>query len=72
VLTYFFVVVERDILKEFAFVHMESDNDAMAAIAGLNDSLRKGGRLRVELSTTKTTTNDDYVLLATYGFFLVR
>ncbi len=47
-------VVECDILKEFAFVHMESDNDAKAAIAGLNDSLWKGARLRVELSTTKT------------------
>ncbi len=47
-------VVECDILKEFAFVHMESDNDAKAAISGLNDSLWKGGRLRVELSTTKT------------------
>jgi hypothetical protein len=47
-------VMECDILKEFAFVHMESDNDAKAAIAGLNDTLWKGGRLRVELSTTKT------------------
>lgn len=47
-------VIECDILKEFAFVHMESDNDAKAAIAGLNDSLWKGSRIRVELSTTKT------------------
>lgn len=47
-------VIECDILKEFAFVHMESDNDAKAAIAGLNDTLWKGGRIRVELSTTKT------------------
>ncbi len=47
-------VVECDILKEFAFVHMEDTNDAKAAIAGLNDSLWKGSRIRVELSTTKT------------------
>lgn len=48
-------VVECDILKEFAFVHMEDTNDAKAAIAGLNDSLWKGSRIRVELSTTKTS-----------------
>jgi hypothetical protein len=51
-------VVECDILKEFAFVHMESDNDAKAAIAGLNDSLWKGSRLRVEISTTKTSKGE--------------
>ena len=47
-------VVECDILKEFAFVHMEDTNDAKAAIAGLNDSLWMGSRIRVELSTTRT------------------
>ena len=50
----FGAVAECDILKEFAFVHMASENDARAAIAGLNDSVWKGGRLRVELSTTRT------------------
>lgn len=51
-------VVECDILKEFAFVHMEDTNDAKAAIAGLNDSLWKGSRIRVELSTTKTSKGE--------------
>lgn len=50
-------VVECDILKEFAFVHMD-DTDAKAAIAGLNDSLWKGARIRVELSTTKTNKGE--------------
>lgn len=51
-------VVECDILKEFAFVHMDDTNDAKAAIAGLNDSLWKGARIRVELSTTKTSKGE--------------
>jgi RNA recognition motif-containing protein len=51
-------VVECDILKEFAFVHMDDTNDAKAAIAGLNDSLWKGSRIRVELSTTKTNKGE--------------
>ena len=51
-------VIECDILKEFAFVHMDDTNDAKAAIAGLNDSLWKGGRIRVELSTTKTNKGE--------------
>jgi RNA recognition motif-containing protein len=48
-------VVECDILKDYGFVHMSDTNDAKAAIAGLNDTLWKGGRVRVELSTTKTS-----------------
>ncbi len=51
-------VVECDILKEFGFVHMEDTNDAKAAIAGLNDTLWKGARIRVELSTTKTNKGE--------------
>lgn len=47
-------VVECDILKDFGFVHMENLNDAKAAIAGLNDTVWKGSRVRVELSTTRT------------------
>ncbi len=50
-------VVECDILKEFAFVHMD-DTDAKAAIAGLNDTLWKGARIRVEISTTKTNKGE--------------
>lgn len=50
--------MECDILKEFAFVHMDDTNDAKAAIAGLNDSLWKGARVRVELSTTKSSKGE--------------
>ncbi len=48
-------VAECDILKDYGFVHMSDSNDAKAAIAGLNDTLWKGSRIRVELSTTKTS-----------------
>lgn len=51
-------VVECDILKEFAFVHMEEVSDAKAAIAGLNDTLWKGNRIRVEISTTKVNKGE--------------
>ena len=47
-------VTECDILKDYGFVHMDDTNDAKAAIAGLNDSLWKGSRIRVEISTTRT------------------
>ncbi|CAF1036630.1 unnamed protein product [Brachionus calyciflorus] len=47
-------VVECDILKDYGFVHMDDISDAKAAIAGLNDSLWKGSRIRVEISTTRT------------------
>ncbi|RNA00382.1 RNA-binding lark-like [Brachionus plicatilis] len=47
-------VAECDILKDYGFVHMEDTSDAKAAIAGLNDSLWKGSRIRVEISTTRT------------------
>ena len=51
-------VIECDILKDFGFVHMEDKNDAKAAIAGLHDTLWKGCRVRVELSTTKTSKGE--------------
>lgn len=51
-------VMECDILKEFAFVHMDDVSDAKAAIAGLNDTLWKGNRIRVEISTTKTSKGE--------------
>lgn len=47
-------VTECDILKDYGFVHMDDTNSAKAAIAGLNDSLWKGSRIRVEISTTRT------------------
>ena len=51
-------VIECDILKEFAFVHMDDISDAKASIAGLNDSLWKGSRIRVEISTTRTSKGE--------------
>ncbi|KAJ7307482.1 hypothetical protein JRQ81_009503 [Phrynocephalus forsythii] len=43
-------VVECDIVKDFAFVHMEKDEDAQAAIEHLNGMEVKGKRINVELS----------------------
>ena len=54
-------VFECDILKDFGFVHMEDTSDAKAAIAGLNDTLWKGSRIRVEISTTKTNKGEPSV-----------
>ncbi|CAF1036613.1 unnamed protein product [Brachionus calyciflorus] len=51
-------VCECDILKDFAFVHMQDTSDAKAAIAGLHDTLWKGSRIRVEISTTKTNKGE--------------
>jgi RNA recognition motif-containing protein len=51
-------VVECDILKDFGFIHMDNSSDAKASIAGLNDTLWKGGRLRVEMSTTNTNKGE--------------
>ena len=50
-------VAECDILKDFAFVHMDNTNDAKAAIAGLHDTLWKGARLRVELSISSKASS---------------
>ncbi|XP_063002083.1 protein ZNRD2 isoform X3 [Elgaria multicarinata webbii] len=43
-------VVECDIVKDYAFVHMEKDEDARAAIEHLNGREIKGRRVNVELS----------------------
>ncbi|XP_060614295.2 RNA-binding protein 14-like [Anolis sagrei] len=43
-------VVECDIVKDYAFVHMEKDEDAAAAIEHLNGREVKGRRINVELS----------------------
>ncbi|XP_020669016.3 uncharacterized protein LOC144583010 [Pogona vitticeps] len=43
-------VVECDIVKDYAFVHMEKDEDARAAIEHLNGREVKGKRINVELS----------------------
>ncbi|XP_007431343.1 RNA-binding protein 14 isoform X1 [Python bivittatus] len=43
-------VVECDIVKDYAFVHMEKDEDARAAIEHLNGREIKGKRINVELS----------------------
>ncbi|KAK2497219.1 hypothetical protein MC885_014071 [Smutsia gigantea] len=44
-------VIECDVVKDYAFVHMEKEADAKAAIAQLNGKEVKGKRINVELST---------------------
>lgn len=46
-------VLECDIVKDYAFVHMEDGSKAKASIAALNDFNLKGNRIRVEVSTTQ-------------------
>ncbi|XP_066466516.1 RNA-binding protein 14 [Tiliqua scincoides] len=43
-------VVECDVVKDFAFVHMEKEEDARTAIEHLNGREVKGKRINVELS----------------------
>ncbi|XP_060107877.1 RNA-binding protein 14-like [Heteronotia binoei] len=43
-------VVECDVVKDYAFVHMEKEEDAKAAIEHLNGREVKGKRINVELS----------------------
>ncbi|XP_015673159.1 RNA-binding protein 14 [Protobothrops mucrosquamatus] len=43
-------VIECDIVKDYAFVHMEKDEDAQTAIEHLNGREIKGKRINVELS----------------------
>jgi len=51
-------VLECDIVKDYAFVHMEDSSKAKASIAALNDFNLKGNRIRVELSTTQVRNSD--------------
>ncbi|XP_075795369.1 RNA-binding protein 14 isoform X2 [Pelodiscus sinensis] len=44
-------VVECDVVKDYAFVHMEKEADAKVAIENLNGKEVKGRRVNVELST---------------------
>ncbi|XP_064293580.1 RNA-binding protein 14 isoform X1 [Phalacrocorax carbo] len=44
-------VVECDVVKDYAFVHMENEADAKVAIENLNGKEVKGRRVNVELST---------------------
>lgn len=46
-------VLECDIIKDYAFVHMERGDDAMAAIKGLDGTQLKGKRIHVELSKSR-------------------
>uniref|UniRef100_UPI00358E3B8B RNA-binding protein 4B-like isoform X1 n=2 Tax=Myxine glutinosa TaxID=7769 RepID=UPI00358E3B8B len=47
------IVAECDIVKDYAFVHMEREEDALEAIRRLNNSEFKGKRIQVELSRSK-------------------
>ncbi|CAF0963955.1 unnamed protein product [Adineta steineri] len=52
-------VLECDIVKDYAFVHMEDASKAKASIAALNDFNIKGSRIRVEISTTQLRNSGD-------------
>ncbi|XP_038831746.1 RNA-binding protein 4.1-like [Salvelinus namaycush] len=49
-------VVEADIVKDYAFVHMESVDDAMEAISGLDNTAFQGKLMSVHLSTSRLRT----------------
>ncbi|XP_036404048.1 RNA-binding protein 4.1-like [Megalops cyprinoides] len=49
-------VVECDIVKDYAFVHMERADDAMEAISGLDNTAFQGKLMSVQLSTSRLRT----------------
>ncbi|XP_008283422.1 RNA-binding protein 4.1-like [Stegastes partitus] len=49
-------VVECDIVKDYAFVHMERIDDAMDAISKLDNTAFKGKLMSVQLSTSRLRT----------------
>ncbi|XP_030579086.1 RNA-binding protein 4.1-like isoform X1 [Archocentrus centrarchus] len=49
-------VVECDIVKDYAFVHMERVDDAMDAISKLDNTAFKGKLMSVQLSTSRLRT----------------
>ncbi|XP_010886236.2 RNA-binding protein 4.2 [Esox lucius] len=49
-------VVEADIVKDYAFVHMESVEDAMEAISRLDNTAFQGKLMSVQLSTSRLRT----------------
>uniref|UniRef100_A0A4W5JQZ4 RNA binding motif protein 4.1 n=1 Tax=Hucho hucho TaxID=62062 RepID=A0A4W5JQZ4_9TELE len=49
-------VVECDIVKDYAFVHLERVEDAMEAISGLDNTAFQGKLMSVKLSTSRLRT----------------
>ncbi|XP_029609431.1 RNA-binding protein 4.1 isoform X1 [Salmo trutta] len=49
-------VVECDIVKDYAFVHLERVEDAMEAVSGLDNTAFQGKLLSVKLSTSRLRT----------------
>ncbi|XP_062892180.1 RNA-binding protein 4B-like isoform X1 [Mobula hypostoma] len=49
-------VIECDIVKDYAFVHMEREEDAMEAIRGFDGTEFKGRRIHVQLSRSRLRT----------------
>lgn len=49
-------VVECDIVKDYAFVHMEKMDDALEAIGGLENTTFQGKLIKVQLSTSRLRT----------------
>ncbi|XP_067877970.1 RNA-binding protein 4-like isoform X2 [Heterodontus francisci] len=72
-------VIECDIVKDYAFVHMEREEDAMEAIRGFDGTEFKGKRIHVQLSRSRLRTqpgmgekngcfrNDKYPLMRELG-----
>ncbi|XP_054457328.1 RNA-binding protein 4.1-like [Anoplopoma fimbria] len=52
----FGTVVECDIVKDYAFIHMERMEDAMDAISKLDNTAYKGKLMSVQLSTSRLRT----------------
>lgn len=50
----FGAVTECDVISNYGFVHMESEDEAKAAISALDGHSINGSRMTVELSTTNT------------------
>ncbi|XP_076144733.1 RNA-binding protein 4.1-like [Alosa pseudoharengus] len=49
-------VLECDIVKDYAFVHLEREEDALSAIKGLDNSAFQGKLMNVQLSTSRLRT----------------
>jgi len=49
-------VLECDIVKDYAFVHMEREDEALDAIKGLDNSAFQGKLMNVQLSTSRLRT----------------
>ena len=54
-------VIECDVVKNFAFVHMSRDNMARDAIKGLNKFDLNGNQITVQMARQKNEMNGKYI-----------